>query len=729
MKKILCLFLFLFLNLVFVSSVSYSTTIPYNISIDSNKTVNVDFDSAFELKIETTEDMVCKYSQTKDMDYEDMTGTFDGGSTGILHKKNLVDLSDGKYVYFVKCRPNFNTSLEPGELEVVLRVNSLITGQLSLSENSPLREGSYEVKLVLSKPVSQKPTLSYSVDEETYTPIILSGSQDVWKGYIVLGDDLGEGILSFKMKATDLEGREGTRIISDNSFLFDTIKPKIVSDLKAISKEGKIELEWHFNEDYDEFNIYRSTLKNPSYTDYYKTTDDKDYTDTGVEETETYYYRIAAVDDAGNEGDLSVIVSGTSLIDEDEDEGGLNPALKGKVESFLIEIESLQGEIYDINTNSLDSTEKDLFSKLKLEEKIQKYKNELVSLKNSVEKYKTQDLNEEELNQRIESSRVKLGVIEKSVPISLEVLQTEKRKETIGEEFILENINKLNPLLETNQIEKSVGKTLDLIKANNLEIESSFYETKINYLDGTTESFFVVERDLNSQFEKYPDTYFIESLTSSFVDSGILTINNIDYNYVDDTTLSFSSDNKNIFYYLKGNFNFQDLKKNEVGLISIYSVKEGGSSITGFAILNSSPNEYFWIVFGIIIFLGGVYFFYIRKGNLSDEYFVTLNGIEEGKHQLKLDDLLEAKKKYFTVKKNYSKLKKKEKNILYPQIEEFYNKILVFEIEENLDKLKRTKDKSLLKKVENLYEQLSLSHKKKLSDLFEKIKGEVENEK
>ncbi len=723
-RLILILCLVVSFSLVFASQ---SYEINYNSEVNDSKTFGpLQFDTVL-LKINATEEGICKYSTSKGIDYENMAGNFDQ-TDGEISYLNLVDLTDGVHKYYIKCN---NTLYEPGELEVIFRINSLVTGKILLSENSPLKSGDLEITLVTSKVVSQTPILSYSVDGTSDNPIVLFGSGKTWKGYLVLDKELGEGVLSFQMKAVDLEGRQGTELTLGNSFQYDMVKPKMIADIEATSYKGKIELNWHFEEDVDEFNIYRSTIENPGYVDYYKTTSSEDYTDTDVELGKTYYYKVSAVDYAGNEGELSVSVSGTPLkTDSDEVEGGLDPSLFGKVDSFLSEIESVKEKVEEIDVSLFTEKEQELLEKLKLKDSLNKAKNDLISLESSVEKYREQDLSRTELENKIQSSRTRLGIIEKSVPSVIEITKEESRIEEFDEEFILENLNRVNSFLEEKDLEKSLEQSFELAKENNLKIESYFYQAEVKFLDGTVKDFFIVKRDLKSSLEKSENSFFIEEIPSSLINEGKMSVKNLDYDFLTDNVLSFGSDSKNIFYYFEEISNFENLKEIESGFVSIYEAEENsGGSITGFFVFENSEKSYTWIAVLIFLVSIGAYFLYSRMNNFSDDYFRVLNKINGSIDLLKKNELKKSKGIYFEVKDIYRGLNSNEKQNIYGKIENLYNNIAIIEIEKGLEELKKTKDKELLKKLEKMYENLSSLHKNKISDLFEKIRSEVENEK
>ncbi len=728
MKKLI-LVLFLLMSFSLVSALDQSREWNYNVGSNDNHDFGVlNFDSVL-LKINTDHDMICRGNEDKNKNYLEMDLFDETGSK--THKKHFVDLLDKTYKYYIKCTNDSNVSLEPSELELIFRINSRVTGQILLSENSPLKAGDIEVTLVTSKIVSQSPVLSYSVDGTSYNPVVLIGSETTWKGYLFLDKDLEEGVLSFKMKAVDLEGREGTEIITGTAFPYDTIKPNLITDIEAVSYQGKIEIEWHLDEDVEEFKIYRSTLQNPGYIDYYKTVDDNDYTDTNVEDGETYYYKIAAVDEAGNEADLSIEVSGISLLEDvKEIEGGLSYELIWKVDNFISEIDNLRDEINLISFSSFNEKEKELFESLKLMDKINSAKNELNSLESSVEKYKSQDLSKSELNQRIESSRVKLEIIEKSVPKNLVIIGEDSRVESFDEEFIIKGLNTINNFLTEKEIEKSIKQTLKLIEENNLRMESVFYEIEVIYLDGLKKKFFIVNRNLNSELEKSSDSYFMEIIPSKIVEDGNIVVKNLDYDFISENIITFGSDSKNIFYYVEGISDLEDLKGIEAGFVFVFEEElNSGNSITGFSIFEGSNGKYTWIIILIFVMSVMAYFIYSRMNNFSDDYFRILNKVNGSMNLLNKKEIDKSKKIYFEVKDIYRNLKSNEKQNVYKKIEALYNDIAIVEIEKGLEELKKTKDKKLLEKLKKMYGNLSIIHKNKISVLFEKIRSEVENEK
>jgi fibronectin type 3 domain-containing protein len=92
----------------------------------------------------------------------------------------------------------------------------------------------------------------------------------------------------------------------------DTTPPAAPSELGGTSEAGAVALEWSAPSDaaIDGYNVYRSKNSFSSTGDAQRlngsnTVSESDFRDDEVENGTTYYYRVAAVDETGNESDLS----------------------------------------------------------------------------------------------------------------------------------------------------------------------------------------------------------------------------------------------------------------------------------------------------------------------------------------------------------------------------------------------------------------------------------------
>ncbi len=678
MKKLIMITAIIFC-LFLVGAKDQSINLIYQFNDTSSLEKSIDFSSLL-LKVSTDRDATCKYDTDEGITYENMDGSFDL-TYGKLHEKSLTGLGDGIYKYYIKCKDNQSNVGE--ETELVIRVNSLVTGQIVLEEEEPLKDGRYEVTLVTSKVVSQAPTLSSSFDGIVYDPIPLIGNEKVWKGHLIIPKNFGEGVVSFKFKANDLEGREGTEITSGGAYLIDTYNPSTITSIKATGYKGEIKLEWNLNEENIEtYNIYRSVSQEVKTTDFYEEAEESPFFDKGIEDGKTYYYRITAVDEAGNEGELSTEVHATALLENGTTSQGLDPQLVGKVDNFLTEIEMTNGEIESIenSASSKQGEEKELFEELDLIKEIQNSKSELNLLKKDVEKYKLQDLNEEELDRKINSARVKMDIIEKKVPESITIIEQDTSKEEISEEEIRETILEMQPDILERTKEKSVKESKRIIEESELEVQSSFYVTEIIYMDGTKKTISIIKRELSSKLEEIEwsgEGDFIEVIPKNLAETASeIEVSGANYQIVkEDPIISFGPDSKKIFYYFEKQASPSLMKGIDFVFVSIVEEQQD-SGITGYFIIGEEIKDYGGIILGITSVLGLiVYFIYLKKNKCSEQFLQLNYKIKESKDYLKKGEKDKAVQNYLGIRNLYDKLDKKEKKKIYTKIKRLHEKI------------------------------------------------------
>lgn len=96
--------------------------------------------------------------------------------------------------------------------------------------------------------------------------------------------------------------------------IVDTIAPAMPTGLIATAGDGEVVLDWNSNTEPDisYYNVYRSITADGTYTKI--TTSEvtaSNYTDASVTNGTTYYYKVTAVDNVGNESPQSTCVSAT----------------------------------------------------------------------------------------------------------------------------------------------------------------------------------------------------------------------------------------------------------------------------------------------------------------------------------------------------------------------------------------------------------------------------------
>jgi hypothetical protein len=731
--SISCIFFLIIIALIpNILSQSHLIEVDYSFYNNTSHNKKIDF-SDFLLRVNTENDSICKYSLTKDLSYSNMEGNFDLNS-GKIHEKSFTELGDGLYRYFIKCYFD-SLGIEPALYEQTIVVNSFISAKVVLSKEAPLGSGRVDITLITTKIVSGSPSLSYSYDGITYNDLPLFGSEKIWKGYLIIPKDIDEKVISFKFKANDLEGRQGNLITSGNVFFVDTVKPKTISYITSTGYNGKIRLEWYFDEDIKEYNVYRSNEPNPDYTDFYKSSDSTIFDDNLVEKGKTYYYRISAVDFSGNEGDLSKEIYSTALIDNNSisSDSGLDIGLLSYVDNLIVDIDNTIADIDNIKASisSRPETEKNLFIGIGLESELDNSKSEINNLKKETERIKLQDLSKDELNKKLDSLKLKLNVLRKKIPENMLLVDESTSEGDYNDDIFNEIYLLINPDISEKEIKNNIKNNLKVIESVDLKIKNYFYNLEVVYLDGTKEDKTVLKRDISSVLENQENLSFIEVIPKEIVESSDeIIIKSGDYQVLEkDPILSYSSDTKKIFYFFNKKISLDSLKKIKFSLIyqdDDYSIDNSNQGITGYFLYFKDNMNYSGIFIGIlfaaVLF---IYLVYSRKEKFSRTYHEIIKKLEEATESLAKEDIKKTEETYKSINGDYKFLNNKEKKYIYSDLTILHDKILLLKIKKGLMEFEKTKDLELFKRLENTYNLLSLKSKKQISSLFEKIKKEL----
>ncbi|MGD9276124.1 MAG: hypothetical protein PVJ67_03040 [Candidatus Pacearchaeota archaeon] len=734
--NLLILVLFLLVS-CFGGIISANPSFDYNFDNDSSGSYEF-FSSSIILEVHTNSKAECKWD-TANFSFSAGGNSFDS-TLGFVHKKILIGLEGNKvYDYYVKClEENSSNENNLTRLKLSFLINPLITGQVNIpNSDSPLTAGRVDVTLHLTKPVSSVPILKYSFDGLVYNPLTLAGTGQNWAGYLIVEDEIGEGLLSFRLdRIVDLEGstKENVELTNGAVYAIDTIKPKTVSAINAQGYNGGIELKWHLDEEFNHFNLYRSESAGVAYTDLYnEDIEGEFFRDTSVVSGRTYYYKVSAVDDAGNEGDLSIeVYAAPSSTSETVSQSGLSLNLIGEVNSLINEIDFATGEVEEIKSAISYKTdkEKELFSLMKLDSEINNAISSFNSLKKDVEKYKQQDLTKQALDQKIASSRLKIEAIKKKIPEDIAILREGSDKEiNFNEDNLREAIIEANPLHDEAMLDKSFGKSRDLIKERGLEVISNFYVAEVLYSDGQRKTFSVVKREMNSKFDKSDDGNFIEIIPKEVIDTASkIKVGNLNYDVIkDDPVLSFDSSTKDIFYFFEGDLGIDLLKETFVIFVSTAMEEESKNSITGYFLFEMDKKKSTGVALGIVLILCvGGYLFYRRRNLFSENYFNLSKRLKEVNELIGKDSIESMEKNYNLICSNYNSLAFNEKNSIYSKVESLRDKIFILRLEAGLVELKKSWDKNLFLKLEKIYNALTDKNKKKIEKVFLQVKRDVE---
>ncbi|MEM4331080.1 MAG: hypothetical protein QW273_03680, partial [Candidatus Pacearchaeota archaeon] len=586
--------LLFFIFLIFLLKISFAQLqIPlakanFNIENSTNLSLTILYDSLV-LEVITDKESNCKYSEGQEISF-DLMLPFEE-EVGITHRKVFNSLRKGLYNFYVKCSYK-NGSVAQGLLIYSIFVDELISAQIDIEGLPRLKAGQYEVILTTSTIPLETPSLSYTLDGVNYIQVPLVGENLRWKGYIIIPPNAGETTGSFKFSAKDLYGREGKKITKNSIFIVDTKKPSPISSISAESQEGQIKLEWFYEEEFKEFKIFRSNEPQVSYTNYYKSTDEKKFVDTNVEKGKTYYYRVAPVDLAGNIGDLSKEVYATSLFKNSNYTQGLRPELLGLLENFLSKVSFFENSLSEIKNKFDNKENKDIFILLDIFKEIDSINSELASIKKEVEIYKKQDLTRDELTKKIDSLEIKLESLKKRIPENVEVLEEKKIIRKIDENKIRELLLAYKNDLSEKDLEKIIKDSLNLIKEKNIEFSSEAYVIEIIFMDGTKKQKTLIKEKIKSELERQSNVSLVVSIPSTFAEKfSEIKLKNSKYNILkENLILGFDSDTKEVIYLIDKKVSLDNLEEQSISIIK-ENIESKRSIITG-GIISEEENFY-----------------------------------------------------------------------------------------------------------------------------------------
>lgn len=465
------------------------------------------------LEITTDEEAICRYSTSSGVAYDNMIFLFDvtGGTT---HRKTITGLMDNTYHYYVKCMDSFENKANE-DYKIIFDVDIPPTASIELNKPTPLRLGLVEITVRTSEDVKPVPILSYSFDSSTKTNIPLSGSGSTWTGYLLVQSSGSNNIGSFYFSSMDLTGNTGNTITSGNLFLIDTEPPDAPIMVEAREKTDGVKLTWRQNEDVDHYTIYRSTSSEPGFV-LYDTTKDKSFLDARVTPGEIYYYRICAVDLAGNEGsppeEVQVAVTGTKTIlvastitlpaSENINAAGNNvaneTALFEEVNAAITTTDYLLEELNSLREKlkEIPAQEQDL---LGIPASLKNNKVALLKINEDLAKLKTEGLGSLSAVLRLKEINAEIKTIKSQTlkDITYGAEETDFTQNSQTEQILAI----LRELLQIENIQKSEWELDNYISKTeqfqeNIEIKTNVKELSLTYLNGSTEKAILIKKEI-----------------------------------------------------------------------------------------------------------------------------------------------------------------------------------------------------------------------------------------
>ena len=600
------------------------------------------------LSVETNEDATCKYD-INDMIYNQMQFNF--SITGMsIHKESLTAVTEGNHKYFVRCKDSFGYMMNSSTI-IDFTFDRPPTAKIQLSKDPPISKGTIEVTVYTSEPVMDTPTFSYALDDApaAMQPISLSGRDSQWKGYLIISGDDNNKVGTFYFSGIDKSGSTGTLITDGKLFIVDTIKPTGIKSIKAeILEGGEIDLEWYYDgEETEKFNIYRSTSQGVTEVDYYDSKNGTGYEDQSTYNHVTYYYRVAAVDKAGNVGPLSQEVFGTSVAGinttQNTQETSELPKILPPDIHYIVddEVKVIDSLILDVDSiledfsKEEDSQLKAVYSEFNYAQTITTAKTSLSSMREEVENYKRDYMTKEELNSKINGKKMDIKKIEQTMPKKVEILEKTEFIQGISPGYISEAINVALSDVFKDEASKKKAVSSNTKINEDIKVEVNAYLVEITYLDDASNEFALIEKKITYENpDTLNDVFIIEEIPKSVAETtDEITFLSGDYTIIKkDPLIRWSAFELNyqgvkLKYKINKRISLADLKNSKtVAITNMNQVEDTKTGITGFSIMNLFTEKMgfsqlsslmIWIGLFMILALYLYYQFFVKKDNPS----------------------------------------------------------------------------------------------------------------
>ena len=504
-----------------------------------SKSYTVDSSNVVTLNAATDVACSCRYDSS-DKSYDSMLLSFIN-TNGLQHSTTISGLADSSFTYYIKCRSMINNATSNSEV-VSFNIVTKPSASVYISKSSPLKAGTYEVRLTTNKPVIGAPSLYYNFDNDL-TPryVTLTGSDADWQGYLIIEDNTPNRVGTFHYSATDYNGNVGTSISDGQLFLVDTIKPTAPSSLEANNLlDGSIKLKWYYDtsEEVNRYNVYRSTSGDPDYVDYYDSTASKQYIDHDVIDGVTYYYRIAAVDDADNDGLLSEVLQATSnKIVTVSDTGKtvavqqvLDPGLIPKVDQLVAEFNTYLDDIAAAKSELDKTNDPDklkIIDILKLSENTKTAQATINGIITQANNLKNQNLKTSELD--VQLNKLKMDAI--------------KAKSLVAEDIIVNEQSAYTQVTQASDVDQAISEILsvnlsrDILNnysltnrqlQDNIAVETDILIFKIKYVGKDDYDKYTLVKKIVSSSKELANISIVELIPKSFEDKASNMIFDID---------------------------------------------------------------------------------------------------------------------------------------------------------------------------------------------------------
>jgi hypothetical protein len=646
-----------------------STNITRTFNVDTtnpviiSKSYSIDENGDVTFNIVTNILCSCKYD-LQDRSYDLMSSSFSYTSS-VVHSTRIGNLANGDYTYYIKCK-SINGIVSNTEL-LSFNIVTKPFASIVLSKSSPLKAGIYKVELETTKSVIVAPLLTYNFNTDTALKYVtLTGSDTNWEGYLIIDENTPDRIGTFHYSATDYSGNMGNIITSGELFLVDTTKPSAPTSISITSQSnGNIKLKWYYDdESINKYNIYRSLEGDPDYVDYYDTSSSTSYIDSDVIDGLNYYYRIAAVDDADNDGLLSGVVEQTSTrIDyvDNSDFNDINNNIQQIIDpvniqkinqlilefnNYLLSIDATKSELNKIN----DPNKLKIISILSLSENMNSARSNIESLILEANALKNQNLRSADLD--IKLNKLKMDALKaKSLVVEDIIISEQSSYDQITQEsdvsLAIDELLSINLSKSVFNAYSNANKQLQ----DNIVVSTDIFIFKLRYFGKDDYDKYTLVKKIVSSSEELENVSIVEVIPKSFERKAsdiVFDISNQKKPVIvkDDPVLKWDTDlfNKQTIYYMINNNAEMHAAKATKTLVlytpnfkvtdtMLESDSSSDNKLTGFISNNfdyvnfSSLSMIQWIILiGVGLILG------------LSTYYVSLDRIEKKRNDSRLKD-------------------------------------------------------------------------------------------
>jgi hypothetical protein len=496
------------------------------------------------LLINTTYPSTCRYD-AQDKAYDALGKVF-LSIDNIHHDITLSNLADGHYLYYIRCKEFSEKIMNYSEI-INFSVDNAPTASISFNKNPPLKAGQYDIKIKFSENV-QSVNLQYGYSNDNVLRTLpLTGSGDTYSGYLIIENTGPDRVGYFKISSVDDNNNQGNKIRSGEIFLVDVTKPVDVQSMSVQQDNKGVRLRWYYDGDVYKFNIYRSETAGVDNADLLESIDAKksnnensedytfEYLDTSVFADTQYYYGVTAVDDAGNEGDLSdeasiLTIDGetydSTLINSQMPETAkpLNKNLRSKVDDIITIIDTAIMDT-ESSSNKINEIEDPVLLKIinsmKLISSNANALTNLNSLKSQAMSLYDTDINSSELDVKINKLRLDTIKAQSKVVDDIQVVESGTYEQLTQESNILDAVSSLtdNLNLSKEYLDSYIG--MNKILQDSVTVRNEMVSFRINYLGKEDyEKFTMIIKNIiigsnNTSNDTLGNLVFIENIPKS----------------------------------------------------------------------------------------------------------------------------------------------------------------------------------------------------------------------